>query len=351
MLHPFTDNKSYFRVYIFTWILISLVQTLLLFYKFGFSVDISIVDSAVFNFSFAVMGLSIWFIGAYDDIKNQSVYFTVFKQMFSGLVFIVVWVLLSSWLLDWFISDMSYLEFKSETIFWRYILGSFYYVILSIVFFLILNYENMKYELEQKAIFEKMAIQSELKALKTQVNPHFLFNSLNSISYLTISDGIKAQEMLVKLSEFMRYSLRKEDSQFISLSDELRNLHSYLDIEKIRFEDKISYTQNVDKNLEHIKVPHLILQPLLENAIKYGVYESDTSVEINLEINKVDNFLKIVLKNDVQDDAHIHKGEGIGLDNISGRLNLLYNAVDLLKTEIVDAVFIATIYIPLSKME
>ncbi|MEN8139540.1 MAG: histidine kinase [Bacteroidota bacterium] len=346
MLHPFIENRRYSIVYTLVWIIIIIVQALVFTFKFEVDVLSSVTDSFVYNSLFAVMGVSIWFVGAYSDYDKLSVQNIVFKQIISGVFFVFFWVFISNWALTKIVEDELYLYFSETILFWRYIFGSFYFVILSIVFYLILYQENMEFELQQKSLYEKIAIQSELKALKSQVNPHFLFNSLNSISYLTISDGYKAQEMLVKLSEYIRYALRKEENQFTVLSEELDNLHSYIDIEKIRFEDKIVYSEKIDDDLSNLKIPHLILQPLMENAIKYGVYESEKAVDVVLEIRTKDEFVEIIFKNDFNEDSYLHRGEGIGLKNIADRLKLLYNAKDLLSTKTDGDIFIAKILIP-----
>ena len=347
MLHPFIENRTYLKVYAAIWTIIAIVQDLIMFYKFDFDPKIAIIDSVVYNFLFAIMGASIWFVGAYSNYDKQSVQNIIIKQIVSGVFLVFIWVSTSDWIISKVIFDIEYLN--SNYVFWRYILGGFYYIIISIVFYLILYNENIKYELEQKNEYEKNAINAEFKALKSQMNPHFLFNSLNSISYLTITDGIKAQEMLVRLSDYMRYSLQKEGSKFTTLKEELNNLHAYLDIEKVRFEDKIRYSENIESGLEDEKVPHLILQPLMENAIKYGVYESDNDVPINLIICTEGNYIKIVMANYFEESSSIHKGEGVGLNNISERLKLLYNMHGLLKTKSENNIFNATILIPIEQ--
>lgn len=346
MLHPFLEERRYLRVYSIVWTIIAIVQSLLLVYKFNIEPIPAIIDSIVFNYLFGIMGASIWFVGAYADYDKQSTQSIIIKQIVSGVIMVIIWVHSSNWILEKVVPHYSYID--SDFTFWRYILGGFYYIIISIVFYLILYNENIKYELEQKMLYEKNATKAELKALKSQVNPHFLFNSLNSISYLTISDGYKAQEMLVKLSDYIRYSLSKEESQFTTLRNELDNLHSYIDIEKIRFEDKINYSERIESDLINHKVPHLILQPLMENAIKYGVYESENEVSIGLEICTDNGYIKITMSNPIEESSYIHKGEGIGLNNISERLKLLYNTVGLLKTNLEKGIFNVTILIPKS---
>ena len=347
MLHPFSENKLYALVYSSVWTILIIVQTLLFVYKLELDIYWSIIYSVIFNVLYAFMGASIWFVGAYYNYNKQNSFEIITKQIATAIVFVFIIIYSSDWLSNKIINDIIFQTFLNETSLWRYIVAFFYYIILSIMFFLIMYHENMKLELQTKNQLEQHAIQSELKALKSQVNPHFLFNSLNSISYLTISDGFKAQEMLVKLSDYIRYSLRKEENQFTILSEEIENLHSYLEIERIRFEDKIVYSEKIEEGLDQLKIPHLILQPLMENAIKYGVYESESPVKIDLTISSEGDFIKLIIENDFDESSSIHKGEGIGLNNISERLKLLYSKVGLIKTTSKGNRFTATLLIPI----
>ena len=139
-----------------------------------------------------------------------------------------------------------------------------------------------------------MVKEAELKSLKYQINPHFIFNSLNSISSLTISDPQKAQEMTIKLSSFLRSTLSKNEKQKSKLSEEISNAKLYLDIEKVRFDDKFEFIEEVENACKDMEVPSMILQPLFENAIKHGVYESLEKVTIKMKCFSEKEYFKII---------------------------------------------------------
>jgi len=184
--------------------------------------------------------------------------------------------------------------------------------------------------------------------LKSQINPHFIFNSLNSISSLTLSTPEKAREMIVKMSDFLRYSLVQENEQ-ITLKDELDQINTYLDIEKIRFGDQLIFESAVDAECLNGQVPRMILQPLFENAIKYGVYESMEPVTIKLFCENMNCELSITITNNFDPETIIKKGEGIGLANIRQRLQLNYGNRDLLMTRLENDQFTVNLRIPQSE--
>ncbi len=188
--------------------------------------------------------------------------------------------------------------------------------------------------------------EAELNMLKTQINPHFLFNSLNSISLLINRDQNRAREMIIKLSDFLRYSLRFGEEEQIQLKDELENMDRYLDIEKIRFGNKLLYEKNVENIALNLPIPNMILLPLLENAVKHGVYESLDPVHIQLVVKKEGRILMIEVKNEYDPESISLKGAGIGLKNIKERLLLLYGRCDLINYSAENGVFKVNLIIP-----
>ena len=176
-----------------------------------------------------------------------------------------------------------------------------------------------------------MIREAELQALKSQINPHFLFNSLNSISSLTVSNPEKAQEMVINLSNFMRYSLIHNEKEMVPFSRELDNIKLYLSIEKVRFGRKLNAEFEIDVHCMDAEIPNMILQPLFENAIKYGVYETTDQVTIKTVCNCEVNFLRITITNDYDAATMKRKGEGIGLRNIRKRMEIIYNNPELVK--------------------
>jgi LytS/YehU family sensor histidine kinase len=198
----------------------------------------------------------------------------------------------------------------------------------------------------RQAKLENMLKETELMMLRSQINPHFLFNSLNSISSLTISDPAKAREMVIKLSEFMRYVLSRKEDRTVSLRTELENLKLYLDIEKTRFGERLEFEEDLSEESLDVKVPNMILQPLYENAIKHGVYESTGTVNVKLSTRKLDAGISISISNDYDPETIAPGGTGTGLNNVSRRLELYYGTRAWLKTQKEERVFTAEIYIP-----
>ncbi|MDH5381694.1 MAG: histidine kinase, partial [Cyclobacteriaceae bacterium] len=205
---------------------------------------------------------------------------------------------------------------------------------LFIVYFLyammLLNYYILKYrdnlirkeQSEEK--LKNLLQEAELNLLKSQLNPHFIFNSLNSINSLSVTDPSKARDMVVKLSTFLRYSLGKHTDEMVQVSEELESVRLFIDIEKTRFGKRLNVEEKIDPNCLKRNIPLMILQPLLENAIKFGVYEQLGDVKIKLEVNELENGFEVVIENNYDPGETDSKGKGIGLRNVQKRLEILY---------------------------
>lgn len=201
---------------------------------------------------------------------------------------------------------------------------------------------------KRKAAAEKMAREAELFNLRQQLQPHFLFNSLNSISALVMNKPEQARKMVQQLSDFLRGTLRQDNQQrAVPLSEELQQLELYLDIEKVRFGHRLCIQTEVLQETLDMQLPPLLLQPVVENAIKFGLY--DTIGETKITINAItDNGqLVITTQNPYDPTTQLpRKGTGFGLDSVRRRLYLLYARQDLLTTSQLDNVFTTTIKIP-----
>ncbi|MFQ5486807.1 MAG: sensor histidine kinase [Desulfobacterales bacterium] len=194
-----------------------------------------------------------------------------------------------------------------------------------------------------------MIKEAELKSLKFQINPHFIFNSLNSINSLTVTNPQKAGDMTIKLADYLRSTLSKNEQQKVKLKEELDSVKLYLDIETIRFGDKIKYLESVQPECLEQTIPSMILQPLFENAVKHGVYESLENVEITFSCSLNQTFLKIQIENQFDPETEPRKGEGIGLRNIRERLEKTYSIHDLMKIEKENGLFTVKLFIPISE--
>lgn len=204
---------------------------------------------------------------------------------------------------------------------------------------------NKHYELQLES--QKNNQEAELIKLRQQIQPHFLFNSLNSINALVISKPKQAREMVQNLSGFLRGTIKKEDSKLVTLKEEYSLLNLYLDIEKVRFGNRLTINSMVNKACLDMLLPPLILQPILENAIKYGLYNTIDEVILSIAINPKNEGMQIEIQNPYDEESSVtRKGEGFGLMSIEKRLNIIYRRNDLLQIQKNNKVFITSVYIP-----
>ncbi len=164
---------------------------------------------------------------------------------------------------------------------------------------------------------------AELDALHSKVNPHFLYNALNSIADLSITDGKKARKMTIALADLFRYSINYSNNNYSTLADEVAMTEVYLQIEKIRFEDQLNYTLDVEEGARHYLVPRFLLQPIVENAVKHGLKATGKMTEIKLEARLKNAGLELV----VADNGPAFPEEitpGYGVKSVFDKLDLLF---------------------------
>lgn len=198
------------------------------------------------------------------------------------------------------------------------------------------------------------AQQAQLAALRFQLNPHFLFNTLNAISALVIEAGAtEAETMISKLSEFLRASLSSETGDLIPLEDELETIQAYLDIESVRFGERLAVEFTCAPNLADALVPSLLLQPLAENAVKYAVAPAKRTVTVRIEASQDAGNLVLIVADDGDPlaDAKRRPGTGVGLSNVRRRLEALYGSEGVLETFPGESGFLALIRLPLRRVE
>ncbi len=232
---------------------------------------------------------------------------------------------------------------------WGIRFGAGFLLISSMSMFSLLWYgqQEQKESESRKTETEKLSKEAELFKLRQQLQPHFLFNSLNSISALTASDPEKARHMIHQLSDFLRGTLKKEEQQWNTLAEELHSLELYLEIEKVRFGNRLKTEIIYEEEALNCKLPALLMQPLVENAIKFGLYDTMGEVAIKIEVQISENGLIISVENPFDaETSPAMKGTGFGLSSIQRRLFLLFARHDLLKTRAENGIFITSIIIP-----
>lgn len=349
MVNPYIKNRKLLIIYCAIWFFIFLTNIAVL--KWVLTIDFynAIIDSTIFNGLYLFLGISLWYTVNFNSLENYTSTKIFVNHIAAAVITSSIWIGIGYYILRNILSDEKlYQSFLLQSLIWRFLIGILFYIVIVAVDYVIIYYNNFQEKQLREAELNSLVKEAELKSLKYQINPHFIFNSLNSISSLTLSDPQKAQEMTIKLSSFLRSTLSKNERQKSKLIEEISNAKLYLDIEKVRFDDKFNFIEELEPKCKELEVPSMILQPLFENAIKHGVYESLDKVTITLKCGLDKEYFKITVENTFDPEAVPKKGEGIGIKNIQNRLKLIYNQDNLVITEKNNNLFRVNIFIPVS---
>jgi sensor histidine kinase YesM len=347
MSHPITGNRRSVLIYAVVWLVIAALQGFMFWFFLQFSAAVVITDAIISNLLYAFLGLLAWYPTRYIPFQRHTPVYSTLAHMVAGLLVLGTWVLIIYVLLSSiFNTNDAYLQFLNGTLAWRTILGGLVYLILVLIYYLVSNSQKLQERLQQEERLKNLVRDTELNLLKSQINPHFLFNSLNSISSLTMTSPSEARDMIIRLSDFLRYSLKHRENEYVPLKEELVRMKDYLAIEKIRFGDKLLYEFDIDGSCQEFPVPTMIFQPLFENAIRHSVYESVDPVKISFKCVSGEGSMKAIISNDFDPAVPTRKGTGLGLQNVRQRIELAYQGKGSIQWSAGDGVFIVTIVIP-----
>jgi len=344
MKHPLLTQIRLLAFYGVFWLAIATANALIQWNYYSMSLDLAFVYSYIQYGLYATLGLSIWFVVKYSSPESFIWWNLLLFHLLAATILIIVWSYISTVIIKVIAPGLNdYMTLSLPT---RILSGYLMYVFYVLFFTAIIYYQNFKEKVKREAELKSLIKEAELHALKSQINPHFLFNSLNSISSLTMSDPAKAQEMVINLSTLMRYSLKHNQNEKVKFGTELQNNRLYLAIEKVRFGNKLNPVFHVDEKCFDASLPNMILQPIYENAIKYGVYEATEPVDIITHASCNGDHLLITVENSYDPGVVSKKGEGIGLRNIRERLQIIYGNSSLLKISDDKKSFKITLTIP-----
>jgi LytS/YehU family sensor histidine kinase len=325
------------------WIFWTLVQTLVL-HRLGQPWNISLVDALISNFLLALLCYTaIIFYRFYQPGKSNRFYRFIYALGIAILYCVALHAALM-WVLP---KQLNYHDFLERSMPLRFISA-----LLIISFVTLLNWmwnllKEQKEQEERRNEAEQLVKEAELVHLRQQLQPHFLFNSLNSISALAGSRPEEARKMIQQLSDFLRGTLKKDEQQTVPLKEELQHLGLYLEIERVRFGHRLNVEMEVPEETQNMLIPPLLLQPLVENAIKFGLYGTIDDVTVKLKTQKEPGYLSVEISNPYDPETQsAAKGTGFGLSSIQRRLFLLYGRNDLLSTEKGETIFITGLKIP-----
>ncbi len=348
MINPILSGTRNIYRYLFVWALIAGAHGFILTYFYDIPLQVAMADSTVFNLLFCGLGLSLWYVVQYINVEQQGLGYVLLNHLATVVVALSLWLFIGKLMTTMLFADNTvYQTFTENSLPWRFLIGLLFYSVIVLLYYLITYYVSFQEKTRQEANLNALVKDAELAMLRSQINPHFIFNSLNSISSLTMAFPERAQEMTIKLSDFLRYSLSQDNKQLASLSEEMSNLRLYMDIEKTRFGSRLQFEPRIEENCQGLLLPNMILQPLFENAIKHGVYESLEPVTIRFEAAKEVRNLRITLWNNFDPEGTTPtKGGGIGLSNIRNRLLVMYSREDLLTVHRTENTYEVSLLIP-----
>lgn len=270
-----------------------------------------------------VFTIPIWYL-IFKALKHKSLKFRLLIHVVTLPLFIFIWQKSHYFVLDFI--GIKHLNgfFQAWDI---YIPGLFYFIQFGVLH----AYEYYNDNLEQQKIqsqLRELSLKNELSALKSQLNPHFLYNVFNTINASVPKELEKTREMIATLADMFRYQLQASQSDLVSINDEINFVKQYLELEKARFENRLQIEINVPENLLKEKIPPMIIQPLVENAVKHGISNLIEGGKISIAIRKNDNNLHFLITDTgigIADKTEVF-GKGIGLTNIKLILEKTYNS-------------------------
>ncbi|MFZ1614843.1 MAG: histidine kinase [Holophaga sp.] len=327
-MHPILKSKARLGTYLLGWVPFGLL-VVWMGYDHGWPLQDLACLFVPMTLSAAFLFLTSWYLcrafpAPTFRIVSHGIAWIVAALVMGGVWTILLWLLAQLMTLIPGLGDLG----KQVRAGWH-----FFFVMGTILYFMVLALHYLLTALEHSREAERteqelrvLTRDAELKALRAQLNPHFLFNSLNSISALTTLDPKRAREMCVLLSDFLRKSLKLGERTTVKLAEELDLVRNYLAIEQIRFGDRLKVTMTVDPEVESVEIPTLLLQPLVENAIKHGIAQVMEGGTIGISAAVHGEFVEIHVDNPVDADAEPPQGLGLGLRQVKQRLQGRYGS-------------------------
>lgn len=340
--HSTSRQRMVFKLTFIIWFVYSVVQLTLL-YLGGFDFNTSLHDALITASMLALACIIISnALNYYLPSQNKYIYIVIWTLVLAAMV-----VFSSQYIINLLLDDIAHAAMLKVTTSIRYIV-----IVLLIGWVATLNIlYNIQIDIqeteERKRDAERLAKEAELFSLRQQLQPHFLFNSLNSIIALIGKKPDEAKNMTFQLSNFLRGTVRKDDNKMIPLKEELDHVLLYLDIEKVRFGHRLKIDFQHDLDLSEFVLPPMILQPIIENAIKFGLFDTKNEVFIKISIIHQQDLLIISISNPYSPDRKpMSSGTGFGIRGIQRRLFLLFGRTDLCEIKGENKIFTTTLKIP-----
>jgi two-component system, LytTR family, sensor kinase len=347
MGHPILSDIKNTLLYSGIWIIILALSALLGISVYNLPIDISIAEAFIYDGTYAILGIGLWYNIRYKHFEKIDPFNRILQHTSEAVIISLVWTAVCYFTISvLFAADQMYVEKSYSALPVTFIFGIVFYALITLFYYLVIYYRNLQEKIKNEGTLQTLIKEAELSLLKSQINPHFLFNSLNSISSLTISNPAEAREMIIKLSDFLRHSIGHKEQQLTSIIDEIEHIKVYLEIEKIRFGERLQFQFNVNPECSQFQIPVMLLQPLFENAIKHGVYESIDPTMIILSCSPLSKGIIVKISNNFDPESPPRKGNKMGIKNVENRLKLIYQTDNLIKINRYENTFEVELFIP-----
>src|SRR5437879_1691988 len=325
-MHPLL-TRNRLGLYLLAWVPLAATSAYVLVTRGGLGwLQATALAVAVFLF-YAFLCLSAWYPCRATPLGKVSFVRLLLTHLSAAVLISFVWTQAGAALSYAILSPEKFEAIRTQ---FRPQLNSIFTIgvllyLLSVAFhYVLIAMENSRHAEAQALETSVLARDAELKALKAQVNPHFLFNSLNSISALTSIDPARARDMCVLLGDFLRLTLGLGEKNLVRFSDELELLEKYMAIEKVRFGDRLRMHEEIQEDSKVCLLPPLLLQPLVENAVKHGIAGLPEGGDVRLAVQRQNGRLAILVENSWDPEAPPRRPGGLGLKNVQQRLEARY---------------------------
>ncbi len=333
-MHPIFDNRRRLAVYLLAWLLIAVLLSL------GLSRDTALPVAAVFflpiSLIYAFISLSAWYVCRVFPLDEHSRSWAAgVALVMAAVVASVMWVgMAGAWAtaIDYLAGGADADALYTDQRPLLFVIGALLFWLAAAFHYLLIAFEASRVAETRALELNLLTREAELKALRAQIDPHFIFNSLHSISALTTTNPMAARRMCLLLADFLRDTLRLGSSSRISLADEFALAERFLAIEQIRLGPRLQVTRETDSEAGACLVPPLLLQPLVENAVVHGVSQLVEGGTIRMTATRTGSTLTITFDNPCDSERPRSRGVGLGLELLRRRLTAQFGVYDAVQT-------------------
>jgi two-component system sensor histidine kinase AlgZ len=337
-VHPILQSRIRVGIYFGAWVPLTAILVVILVVRGDIPLHQGLFIGIPLGAACALLGIPIYYVCRANPLRGPQLTRSVLAHVVAALVYGLLWQITAAYVAVAVETILPAREAAGLTgqvrdllLLW-FALGTLFYLLTAASYYLILAGEASRVSERRQASLRVEAQGAELRALKAQINPHFLFNSLHTISSLTMTDPRQARETCIRLADFLRSSIGLGDVAVIPLRQELALTEHYLAVEAVRLGDRLRIRKTVAPGAERVLVPPLLLQPLVENAILHGVATLTEGGTLDLEVQVTPGGVRITVGNPFDPHAPARPGSGVGLDNVRRRLAAQYGGRATLDT-------------------